>query len=125
MRRRTIRQLISRSKSRAAYQQASVHNLKDLIREFSRITDLIQKPADLTRVASEFIQDEAAQGIVYTEPMVGPRLYARRFGYSSDRVMRLLLDAMQDAAAKAGIEVGVMIGKPERSSESGKHRPRR
>jgi adenosine deaminase len=43
------------------------------------LTSLIRTPADLARLIEEFVEDEAADGVLYTEPMFSPVLYAHRF----------------------------------------------
>ncbi len=65
---------------------------------------------DLVRVCRELVEDEAAQGVRYTEPHVGifGGGYVPRFG-SADEVWAAIRDGFLTAAAVTGCEVNVVF----------------
>lgn len=56
------------------------------------------------------MEDEAEDGVVYTEPMVTPHLHADRFSLPPEEVFGAMQDAFQTASATTGVRVGLMIG---------------
>src|SRR5688572_25117812 len=61
--------------------------------------DVIRTPDDLARLCREFVEDEAAQGVAYTEPMIGVYFFARQFGLSPEEVFAIQDEAMRAATA--------------------------
>src|SRR4051812_47260569 len=71
---------------------------------------VIRTPDDLARLCREFVEDEAAQGVAYTEPMMGVGYFARQFGLSPDEVFAIHDQAFRVASAATGVEVGYQFG---------------
>ncbi|WP_433620960.1 adenosine deaminase [Nocardia sp. CA-120079] len=77
---------------------------------FRQVTDVIATPEDLGRVICEFVADEAAEGVRYSEPMVGPWLYADRFGWPVPDTLAFIDDTFLQAARRHDIEVRYLLG---------------
>ena len=73
-------------------------------------TRVLTRPTDLARICRELVEDEAADGVVYTEPMISPHHHAERFAWSPEDVLRLMHEAFEEASATTGVQVGLMIG---------------
>src|SRR5213075_2794496 len=58
----------------------------------------------------EFVEDEAAQGVGYTEPMIGVGYFAGQFGLSREEVFTIQDEAFRAATALTGVQVGYMFG---------------
>lgn len=71
---------------------------------------VIRTPDDLARLCREFVEDEAAQGVAYTEPMMGVGYFSRQFGLSPEEVFAIHDDAFRAASAETGVEVGYLFG---------------
>lgn len=71
---------------------------------------VLRTPDDLARLCREFVEDEAAQGVAYTEPMIGLYYFAERFGISPAEVYEIEYEALRTASAATGVEVGIMFG---------------
>ncbi|MEU6191006.1 adenosine deaminase [Nocardia sp. NPDC047038] len=89
---------------------AAFSNLPGFVDCFRQVTDVIATPDDLQRVIREFVADEAAEGVRYSEPMVGPWLYADRFGWSVPDTFAFIDDAFQQAARRHDVEVRYLLG---------------
>jgi adenosine deaminase len=72
--------------------------------------EVLRTPDDLARLCREFVEDEAAQGVAYTEPMIGLYFFARAFGISPAEVYEIQHEAFRAASAATGVEVGCMFG---------------
>jgi adenosine deaminase len=77
---------------------------------------VIQTPDDLARLCREFVEDEASQGVMYTQPMIGVYYFAQQFGLSPEEVFAIQDEAMRAASAVTGVEVGYMFGILRRDS---------
>jgi adenosine deaminase len=79
---------------------------------FQRLYDVarsvLRTEDDVRRLVREAAEDDAADGSVWTEIQVDPSGYAARFGGITE-FTDLVLDAARDAAARAGIGMGVVI----------------
>lgn len=84
--------------------------LPGFIDRYRQITDLIRTPQDLARLIGEFVADEAAQGVLYSEPMVGPQLYADRFRWPLADTFTYIDQVFRQAARRHDIEVRYLIG---------------
>lgn len=73
------------------------------------ISDCISTPDDLRRLCYEMVEDEARDGVAYTEPMVVLHRYVPRFG-TFDQVLRIVRETCAAAGNKFGVEVGLMVG---------------
>jgi adenosine deaminase len=72
--------------------------------------EVLQTPDDLARLCREFVEDEAAQGVAYTEPMIGLYYFAQKFGISPAEVYEIEYEALHAAGVATGVEVGCMFG---------------
>jgi len=79
---------------------------------FQRLYDLaravLRTEDDVRRLVREALEDDAADGAVWTELQVDPSGYAAIFGNVTD-FTELVLDAAQQAAEAVGIGMGVVI----------------
>src|SRR5215212_6466017 len=71
---------------------------------------VIRTPDDLARLCREFVEDEAAQGVAYVEPMMGVGYFSRQFGLSPDEVFAIHDEAFRAASAATGVQVGYQFG---------------
>jgi len=76
----------------------------------SAATEVLASPEDLARICRELVEDEARDGVVYTEPMVSPHLHAGRFGLAPEEVFSAMRETFEAASAATGVRVGIMIG---------------
>jgi adenosine deaminase len=76
---------------------------------YDTIVSFITEPDDVARICREIVEDEAAQGVRYTEPMILPLTYCERFGMSEREVFDLMRDAFFAAGNDFGVEVGLMM----------------
>src|SRR5919109_3382783 len=53
-------------------------NLGDLLSRVHLAVEVMQRPQDLARVATELVEDLAADGVVYAEVRFAPQLHTRR-----------------------------------------------
>lgn len=79
----------------------------------------ITTPDALARICRELLEDEAAQGVYYTQPMVTPQFYeaggsgegAHPGGFGTlDDAWGVMRDAFDEASAATGVAWGVLIG---------------
>jgi adenosine deaminase len=56
------------------------------------------------------VEDEATQGVQYTQPMMGVGFFSRQLGLSPEEVFAIHAEAMGAASAATGVEVGFMFG---------------
>jgi len=69
----------------------------------------ITRPDQLARICREIVEDDAASGVQYIEPIFLPHAYADRFGMSVDEVFALVRNAFAAAGAELGVELGYQI----------------
>jgi adenosine deaminase len=94
----------------AVYQVPTTFATFDLFNSaYDTIVGFITEPDDVVRICREIVEDEAIQGVHYTEPMIRPATYCERFGMSESEVFDLMRDAFLAAGAEFGVEVGLMI----------------
>jgi adenosine deaminase len=105
----TIEEFAARA-GRTQFDLWDYRGLPGLVERYRDLTSLIRTPDDLDRLIHEFVEDEARNGVLYTEPMFSPVLYADRFAWSLGDTFTFMDYAFQDAAARHQIEVGYMIG---------------
>lgn len=87
----------------------SYSSLSEFVERYRIAVDAITEPADLERVCYELILDEAAQGVLWTEPMVAPQFYEPAFG-SIDDVWATMKTGFERGAAETGVRWGVLVG---------------
>ena len=63
-------------------------SLDELIQKSPLAFGLIRNPDDLARLCREFVEDEATQGVAYTQPMLGVGLLSRHSGSARRRCSR-------------------------------------
>ena len=85
-------------------------NLSEFVVRSVIAFQLIRTPDDLARLCREFVEDEATQGVAYTEPMIGVYFFARQFGLSPEEIFAIQDEAMRAATAATGVQVGYMFG---------------
>ena len=85
-------------------------SLAEFIPRSMTIFGLIRTADDLARVCREFVEDEASQGVRYTQPMLGMGYFARQLGLSWDEVFEIHDAALRAAGAEHGLDVGYMFG---------------
>lgn len=76
---------------------------------YLRMLDFITEPDDIVRICRELVEDDASQGVQYTEPEFVPSFFAERFGMTETEVYELMRDAFVGAGKEHGVEVGCMI----------------
>lgn len=76
----------------------------------SAATDVLRSLDDIARVCRELVEDEAEDGVVYTEPMISPYLHAGRFGLTPEEVFLAMREAFEEACAATGVRVRLMVG---------------
>ena len=85
-------------------------NLTEFVAKALLSFEVIRTPDDLARVCREFVEDEATQGVRYTEPMIGMVYFSQVFGLSPEEVFDIHHEAFKAASAATGVEVGYMFG---------------
>ena len=76
---------------------------------YHEMVSYITQPEDVARICREIVEDDAAQGALYTEPMMAPSFYCERFGMTELEVFDLMRDAFFEAGRACGVEVGLTI----------------
>lgn len=107
----TVRELAEREGVRLpALTKPRFESFADFGSALSAATGVLSSPEDLARICRELVEDEARNGVVYTEPMVSPNLHAGRFGLSPEEVFSAMREAFEATSAATGVHVGLMIG---------------
>ncbi len=86
------------------------NDLSSFLNVFEATCAAITSVADLVRIATEFVEDEAAQGVLYTEPMFGPFWWSRRLGIPSEEIWAPVHEAFQTTGRKLGVTVRYLGG---------------
>jgi adenosine deaminase len=76
---------------------------------YAEMVEFIATPDDLRRICREIVEDNAADGVRYIEPMMLPAFYTGRFGMTEHEVFTLLRDAFVEAGQAHGVEVGILL----------------
>jgi adenosine deaminase len=80
-------------------------DLADYLRRIDFAVDVMQVPDHLTRIAAEFVEDLAADGVIYGEVRFAPQLHMRR-GLSLQQV----LDAVHlGLSSRSGARTGLIV----------------
>lgn len=90
-------------------QGANRKSLERYLEGFSHTVAVIQRPPDIERVASECVEDLAADGVVYAEVRYAPEL-STQSGLSLDEVMSAWLTGLRrgmENSAAAGMPIAV------------------
>lgn len=86
--------------------------LTEFLVNCQRVVELLRTPDDLARVCREFVEDEAAQGVAYSQPMLGVNVnyFARQFQLSVEEIFAIQDEAFRAATRRTGVEIGYMLG---------------
>ena len=90
---------------RAAY---SFSRLQDFLDIYYRGADVLRTEADFRDLATAYFDRAAADGVVHAEIFFDPQTHTAR-GVSLDTVMRGLLAGIEDARARHGISVALIL----------------
>lgn len=83
-------------------------DLADLLRRIELAVDVMQRREDLTRVASELVEDLAADGVCYAEVRFAPQLHTRR-GLSPQEVVDAVHRGLSEAGPRVGVDTGLIL----------------
>jgi adenosine deaminase len=75
---------------------------------YTLVSELVAEPDDLVRICRDLVEDEAAEGVAYTQPGIAPQVYVPRFGTPAD-VFELMAEGFAQGSAATGVEVGPMV----------------
>jgi adenosine deaminase len=107
----TVHELAEREGARLpALPRPRFEGFADFGAALSAATGVLKGPEDLARVCRELMEDEARDGVVYTEPIISPHLHAGRFGLPPEEVFSAMREAFGAASAATGVRVGLMVG---------------
>ena len=84
------------------------HDLADLLARIDLALEVMQRPADLARIARELVEDLSADGVVYGEVRFAPQLHTRR-GMAPQEVVEAVSDALRAAGARHGVQTGLIL----------------
>src|SRR4051794_25157709 len=92
-------------------------DLGDYLRRIDLAVAVMQRAEDLTRIAAEFVEDLAADGVVYGEVRFAPQLHLRR-GLSLQQVLDAVHKGLQSrTGARTGLIVCCLRHEPPAISE--------
>lgn len=77
-------------------------SLPQYLEHFAHTTSVMQSQKALTRIAKEFIEDSAAEGVLWTEPRFMPSLHTRN-GLREEEVMEAVLDGLRLGEMECGV----------------------
>lgn len=83
-------------------------SLTEYLEGFSHTTAVMQTPAALEQVAREFIEDMAADGVVYAEVRFAPVLHTAG-GMSQDEVVRAVIRGLALGERRHGVRWGLIL----------------
>jgi len=84
------------------------NDLAEYLTKFDLPVRLLQNPAALTRVASELIEDVAAENVRYAEVRFAPWLHVRR-GMRLGQTIRAVLEGMRLGQARTGVRSRLIV----------------
>ena len=83
-------------------------DLFDYLRRLDLALEVMQRPADLERVARELVEDLAADGVVHAEVRFAPQLHTRR-GLSMQEVLDAVARGLGDGGRAYGVTTGLIL----------------
>jgi adenosine deaminase len=83
-------------------------DLADYIRRIDLALSVMQRPDHLQRTAREFVEDLAADGVIYGEVRFAPQLHTRE-GLSLQQVLDAVSAGLRSGAAATGVRVGLIV----------------
>jgi adenosine deaminase len=84
------------------------HDLADLLARIDLALEVMQRPADLARIARDLVEDLAADGVIYGEVRFAPQLHTRR-GMAPQQVVETVSDALRAAGERHGVQTGLIL----------------
>src|SRR5579863_4849152 len=75
---------------------------------YKLVSEMIASLEDLSRICFELIEDEAGQGVTYSQPGIAPQVFVPRLG-SIDDVYAAMIQGFELASEHTGVVVGSMI----------------
>src|SRR6266536_678475 len=86
-------------------------NFDTFISIYRHACEGLRSPADLARLVHEVVEDAANDGAVWIEPSewITPTMAARAGLADEEAVLRVVLEALQEAARDTGIGAGLMV----------------
>lgn len=85
-------------------------NLPEFMVVYSKSAQTIRRPENLKRVCRELVEDEAAEGVWWSEPMGVPQYYWERLKLPVDEVWAIMKEGFDEGTRATGTEVGLMAG---------------
>lgn len=92
-------------------------SLPEYLEGFAHTIAVMQSAASLHRVAREFLEDMAADGVVYAEVRFAPAFHTQR-GLSHDEVVRAVLNGLREGEERFGVSWGLIICAMRNESDS-------
>jgi adenosine deaminase len=83
-------------------------SLFDYIRRLDLALEVMQRPADLTRIAREVVEDFAHDGVVYAEVRFAPQLHTRR-GLTPQQVVGAVHAGLTEGGRSHGVKTGLIL----------------
>ena len=80
----------------------------DYIRRLDLALELMQRAQDLERVASELVEDMAAENVIYAEVRFAPQLHTRR-GLSMEEAVAAVHGALQERGQALEVRTGLIV----------------
>ena len=91
-------------------------SLPEYLEGFRHTIALMQSRENLERVAYEFIEDMAADNVVYAEVRFAPHFHTQE-GLGLDGVMAAVLDGLQRGSEDTGVQFGLIVSAMRNESE--------
>jgi adenosine deaminase len=83
-------------------------DLADYLRRIELAVEAMQRPQDLKRIATEAVEDIAADGVIYAELRFAPQLHLRR-GMDMQQVLDSVSAGLREGGRLFGVEVGLIV----------------
>lgn len=83
-------------------------SLEEYLKAFDVTLSVLQGPEELSRVAYELVEDNAAENVRYFEVRFSPVLHTRE-GLTMEAVMDAVLEGLRDGEQRFGVKSGVII----------------
>jgi len=83
-------------------------DLADYIRRIDLALDVMQDYESLARIAREYVEDLAADGVIYGEVRFAPQLHTRR-GLSLQQIVNAVNEGLAQGTAQVGVRTGLIL----------------
>jgi adenosine deaminase len=87
---------------------AVCHDLADYLRRINLALEVMQRREHLTRIAREFVEDLAGDGILYGEVRFAPQLHTR-LGLSMQEVVDAVYEGLQQGERQFRVKTGLIV----------------